>query len=138
MNKKEKKIIYYKDELNDEFSEAIITPRIVDENYIYNHKNILWECLAFCMQNIFSIPIKFLYLKIKFKHKFIGKEKLKQYKNTGYFIYVNHTQAFADTIIPSMANYLTKTNFFIVNPENISIKGLGNFTQLLRCDSNSK
>ena len=29
----EQKIIYYKDELNDEFSDAKIEPRQIDENY---------------------------------------------------------------------------------------------------------
>ena len=29
-----KKIIYYNDELNDEFSKAEIKPRIIDEKYI--------------------------------------------------------------------------------------------------------
>jgi len=30
-----KKVIYYKDELKDEFSTAQIKPRIIDENYKY-------------------------------------------------------------------------------------------------------
>ena len=30
-----KKVIYYKDELNDEFSGAKITPRVIDEKYKY-------------------------------------------------------------------------------------------------------
>ena len=30
---KEKRIIYYSDELNDEFSEAEITPRVIDKNF---------------------------------------------------------------------------------------------------------
>ena len=33
--KKSKQVYYYKDELNDEFSGAKITPRIIDENYKY-------------------------------------------------------------------------------------------------------
>ena len=124
-------IIYYEDELNEEFSEAVIVPRTVDATYVYHHKSLLWETLTFCIQNIFSIPIKFLYLKLKFKHQYIGKEKLKGYQGKGYFVYANHTQAFADTFITSMAMYPYKTNFLIVNPENVSIKGLGNFTQML-------
>lgn len=59
-----------------------------------------------------------------------GKEKLKPYKKQGYFIYGNHTQAFADTFIPSIGMY-PKRNFFIVNPENISMKGLGHIVELL-------
>lgn len=38
--KKSKQVYYYKDELNDEFSGAKITPRIIDENYKYIHKNL--------------------------------------------------------------------------------------------------
>ena len=33
MKIKEQKVIYYEDELNDEFSEAVIVPRVIDENY---------------------------------------------------------------------------------------------------------
>lgn len=127
---KTNKIIYYEDELNDEFSVAKIVPRQIDENFKYNHKSIIWNWCSFLLQNVFSIPIKFLYSKIKFRIKYIGKEKIKPYKKTGIFIYVNHTQAFADTFIPSMAIY-PKRNYFVVNPENISMKGLGTIVEML-------
>lgn len=116
-----RKVIYYKDELNDEFSEAVIIPRKIDENYKYEH-NLFWEVCSYLIQNVFSMPIKIGYEKMKFKLKYIGKEKLKQCKRQGYFIYANHTQAFADTFIPSVGNY-PKRNFLIVNPANVSIKG---------------
>ena len=82
------------------------------------------------MQNVFSVPIKVLYSKFKFRIKYVGKEKLKKYKKQGYFIYGNHTQPFADTFIPSMAMY-PKRNFFIVNPENVSIKPFETLIQML-------
>ena len=82
------------------------------------------------MQNVISLPIKFLYAKIKFKTKIIGKEKLKLYKKQGYFIYGNHTQAFADTFLISNAVF-PKINYLIVNPENVSMKYLGNAVQML-------
>lgn len=127
---KEKKTIYYKDELNDEFSTAKIEPRTIDENYKYIHKNIFWRISAWFIQNVISVPIKFLYPKIKFKIKYIGREKLKKYKKQGYFIYGNHTQSFADTFITTNAIF-PKRNFFIVNPENVSMKILGNAVQML-------
>ena len=126
---KTKEVIYYKDELNDEFSKAKIVPRVIDENYKYLHHR-LWDFASFCMQNILSMPIKIFYSKIKFRIKYVGKEKLKHYKNTGYFVYVNHTQAFADTFIPSLPIY-PKRNFFIVNPENVSMKFMKNIVALL-------
>lgn len=124
-----KKIIYYKDELNDEFSTAKIDPRKIDENYKYEH-NKLWELCSYLVQNVFSMPIKVLYQKIKFKLKYIGKENLKKCKKTGYFIYANHTQSFADTFIPSVANY-PKRNFLIVNSANVSMKGCKTLVEML-------
>ena len=66
----EEKIIYYKDELNDEFSEAQIVPRKIDGSYKYVHKNPLWNLCAFLVQNILSMPIKLLYVKTKFGIKY--------------------------------------------------------------------
>ena len=125
----ENKIIYYEDELNDEFSGAKIIPRKIDENYKYEH-NFLWNFCSFLTQNVLSMPIKYFHSKIKFKLKFVGKEKFKQYKKQGYFIYVNHTQPFEDTFIPSLAVY-SKRNFLIVNPANVSMKGLHTLVEML-------
>lgn len=117
------KIIYYEDELNDEFSSAQIDIRTIDENYVFIH-GPFWDKCSLVIQNVLSMPIKYLYAKLKFRIKFIGKEKVKPYKSQGYFIYGNHTQPFADTFIPSLMMY-PKRNFFIVNPANVSIKGIG-------------
>ena len=123
------KIIYYKDELNDEFSKAKIIPIKIDENYKYK-RNLLWNGISYLSQNVLSMPIKYFYTKFKFNLKIIGKEKFKECKKTGYFMYGNHTQEFADTLIPSLANY-PKRNFFIVNPENISMKGMKTLVEWL-------
>lgn len=124
-----RKIIYYEDELNEEFSTAVIKAKKIDERYKYEH-NLLWEICSYLVQNIFSMPIKIGYEKIKFKLKYVGKEKLKKSKKQGYFIYANHTQPFADTFIPSVGNY-PKRNFLIVNPANVSIKGAGHLIEML-------
>ncbi len=126
---KEKKIIYYKDELNDEFSTAKITPRVIDEKYKYKHGKV-WDICSWIIQNILSMPFKMGYAKLRFRIRYIGKEKLKEYANTGYFVYANHTQALADTFIPSIAVY-PKRNFLIVNPENISVKPFGWLVEML-------
>ena len=126
---KEQEIYYYSDELNDEFSGSHITPRVIDEKYKYMHKNIFWNLAHFLVQNVLSVPIKVLYAKLKFRIKYIGKEKLKKYKKEGYFVYANHTQVFADTFLTSNVIY-PKRNYLIVNPENVSMKFLGNFVQM--------
>ena len=126
---KEQEIYYYSDELNDEFSGSHITPRVIDEKYKYLHKNIFWNLAHFLVQNVLSVPIKVLYAKLIFRIKYIGKEKLKKYKKEGYFVYANHTQVFADTFLTSNVIY-PKRNYLIVNPENVSMKFLGNFVQM--------
>lgn len=126
---KEQEIYYYSDELNDEFSGSHIIPRVIDEKYKYLHKNIFWNLAHFLVQNVLSVPIKVLYAKLKFRIKYIGKEKLKKYKKEGYFVYANHTQVFADTFLTSNVIY-PKRNYLIVNPENVSMKFFGNFVQM--------
>lgn len=126
---KEKKIIYYSDELNDEFSTAEITPRMIDEKYRYKHGKV-WNFFSAIIQNVLSMPIKIGYAKLKFRIEYVGKEKLRSCKNSGYFVYANHTQIFADTFIPSIAIF-PKRNFLIVNPENISVKPFGWLVELL-------
>ena len=127
------KIVYYEEELKDEFSKKKIIPRKIDGSFPYQ-KSFFFEVVSTLCQNVFSMPIKILYLKMKFRHKFIGKEKIKKYKKDfpkkAIFFYANHTQEFADTMIPSMAVY-PKRNFFIVNPENISMKGMKKLVELL-------
>ena len=124
----EKKIIYYDDELNNEFSTAKIVPRLIDKDYKYEHKNFFWNLSTYLVQNVISVPIKFIYAKIKFRIKYIGREKIKAYKKQGYFVYGNHTQDFADTFIITNTIF-PKRNFIIVNPENVSMPILGNFVQ---------
>ncbi|MBR6033974.1 MAG: 1-acyl-sn-glycerol-3-phosphate acyltransferase [Clostridia bacterium] len=125
----EKEVIYYSDELNDEFSGTYTVPRVIDEKYNYS-KNPVWDFCSFIVQNFISMPIKIIYAKAKFNLKFVGKDKLKKCKKQGYFIYANHTQNFLDTFLPSLAVY-PKRNFLIVNPENISVKGTGWFVEML-------
>jgi len=126
---KDRQTIYYEDELNDEFSGAQITPRVVDESFSYFHGRV-WDFCSLMTQNVLSMPIKLLYSQLKFRVRYVGREKLKEYKNSGYFIYGNHTQPFADTFLSSVGNYPHR-NFFIVNPENISMPGLGTIVEML-------
>ena len=125
----ERKIIYYKDELNDEFSSAKIESVIVDKNYRFINKNFLWK-IGEAFIFLISIPIKFLTPKFMFHIKYVGREKVKPYKNKGYFIYANHTQPFCDTFIPTNQIF-PKMNALIVNPENVSMKGIKTLVRML-------
>ena len=123
----EPKIVYYSDILNDEFSDAKIKTKRIDENYKYIRKgpfrfltHIFWYRMVACV-------IGSWYMRIKFRHKIINKKILKPYKKDAYFIYGNHTQDIADALIPTMVNGY-KDTYVIVHPNNVSMPYLGKVT----------
>lgn len=124
------KTIYYNDELNDEFSTAVITPKKIDENYKYIHKSVWKKFTHFFWYRIIATPLAFLYLKIKFGHKIKNKRVIKSVKNTGWFIYGNHTHHMADAFIPTMLS-TPKDMYVIVHPNNVSMPYLGRVTPSL-------
>ena len=52
---KKNKVIYYNDELNDEFSTAVIEPRIIDERY--NTLVIIFECHFYYLFSLFKYSV---------------------------------------------------------------------------------
>ncbi len=122
-------IIYYSDELNDEFSEAQITPKRIDENYKYEPgfwghvgRGIIYYGLA--------RPIAWVYMKLAYGHRVVNKKALRQYRHTGYFMYGNHTNPIADALIPTLINS-PKGVYVIVHPNNVSMPVLGRVTPCL-------
>ena len=133
MKKREKRIkseprrIVFYDEKNDEFSTAEIEPKKIDGLYRYERTDgiriiphIFWyRCVA--------VPLAFCFLKFKFRHKIVGREKLKEAKGKGYFIYGNHTQIIADALIPTFICFPRDASV-IVHPNNVSMPFLGRIT----------
>lgn len=131
MNKElEQKVIYYTDELNDEFSTAVITPRKIDEHWRYDGiKGIRAITRFFWLQLIFK-PGATLYLKLVYHHKTVNKQVFKQCKKQSFFLYGNHTHDMVDPYIPTLI-LGNRSNFVIVHPNNVSIPVLGRITPSL-------
>ena len=125
-----RKVIYYSDELNDEFSTAQIVPRKIDENYVYIHTSLFKRFTHFFWYRIIATPIAFAYVKLVFGHKVKGRHKLKKHYHDGYFMFGNHTQDIADPFIPNVISF-PETNHIIVHPNNVSIPFLGRITPSL-------
>ena len=122
--KNKERVIYYQDELNDEFSGQKIEPIKIDQNYDYLRqgffkrldKNFWYWCVSY--------PVVSIHAKCKFHWQVKNKKLLKQAKKQAFFLYGNHTQAFTDAYMPMLLNAPRKA-YVIVNPENVSIRGLG-------------
>lgn len=125
-----RKVIYYSDELNDEFSIAQITPRMIDKDYVYIHTSRFKRFTHFFWYRIIATPIAYAYIRLVFGHKTKGAHKLKKLSGSGYFMYGNHTQDIADAFIPNMINY-PQTDYIIVHPNNVSMPVLGKITPSL-------
>lgn len=129
-NQKEQKIIYYEDELNDEFAGDNIIPRKIDENYNYGDNSFWWKLKSFFWYRIIAHPIAFFFLYFYYHLKFVNKNVLKSYKHSAKFLYGNHTNNLADALIPTFLQDPNK-NFVIVNPNNVSMPILGKITPYL-------
>ena len=119
----EPEIIYYNDLLNDEFSTAQIEAKKIDGSWKYLRN----RALSFFWYRIIATPIAFFYTKIKYRHKIIGREKLKGFEKQGYFVYGNHTQILGDPLIPSFVCFPKKA-YIIVHANNVSMPYLGRVT----------
>lgn len=124
-----KQVIYYHNELEDEFSTANIKAKKIDESY--NYDDSLSRKLSHLLCYIvLARPIAWVFLKIKYFHKIVNRNILKEAKGKGYFMYGNHTHAIADALIPSMVNFPVDT-YVIVHPNNVSMPVLGKVTPSL-------
>ena len=129
MKKDNKRIIYYDNEMEDEFSQAEITPRKIDGSYKYLGGPLrgLGRGLLYY---VVAKPLAYAFLKLKYGHKIVNKECMKEAKKRGCFMYGNHTNAIADALIPTMLTH-PKGAYVIVHPNNVSMPVLGRITPCL-------
>ena len=126
-----KKIIYYSDEINDDFAptNGKINKNTVDKTYCYLHKNILWKTAEFIVYRIVATPLVWIYCKIFFNLKVKNRKALRKIKG-GFYLYGNHTQSVADAFIPTIAAFPKKC-YIITGQETVSIPGIKNLVRML-------
>lgn len=121
---REERVIYYSDELHDDFAGTNITEKPVPDDYVYLNKG-LWRNLARALLYYIIVrPVAFFYIKLVKRVKFVGKKKFKGYKRGGAFIYGNHTALVLDAFDPSYLSFPRPADI-VASPEATSIKGLG-------------
>jgi len=121
---KEPKIIYYSDEINDEFSDDTIVPIKIDANYKYGEESFWWNVKRFFWYRMVTIPLSWCFLQHKYHHKIANPEVIKPMKHKAYFMYGNHTNQMGDPFIPG---YVCNRDYLyaIVHPNNVSIPFIG-------------
>ncbi len=123
-------VIYYRDELQDEFAGDHIKARHIGEDYRYIRDSRMDRAAHLFWYRIVAVPLAKLYMKLHFSHKIINRKVLKQAGKSGYYLYGNHTHFMADALIPTLVN-LPKETAVIVHPNNVSMPVLGRITPYL-------
>lgn len=127
--KKEKKIIYFSDELNNDFAGTNIKTCRIDESFKYIHNGFLWRIISWILYYVIAFPIVFVYERIILGVKFVNNGELKKYKRRGCYLYGNHT-GFYDAFTPNLVAFPHRNNI-LVGADTVSIKGLRNIVQMM-------
>ena len=61
---KEKKVVYYSDESNDDFAELGIKRKPLGEDFEYIHKNIIWNTCSFVVYRMIAQPHVYVFVKV--------------------------------------------------------------------------
>lgn len=128
--KKKKRVQYYRDLKNDDFSGTNIKVKPLKDEYKYLHKNPLWILTAGFVYFCIAKPVLFLITKFICHQKFANKKLMKQAKKTGAILYGNHTTKLADSFVPNLI-FTFRRSYIIASPETMSIHGIETLLQML-------
>ena len=122
----EKQVIYYQDELNDDFAGNDISTKKIKNEYKYVHKGPLFKLNAFLVKYLIAVPWLWIANKSIFRTKVVNKKVLKCCKKKGYYLYSNHVLPFDPVVLPIMTQH-RKTTVIIAGPDLFSICGFVNW-----------
>lgn len=117
-----RKIFYYADELHDDFGNTVKTVKPLSPRYAYVRKKPFSKLLSFFLYRVVVRPIAWGYVKIKFRHKFVGKKALAKEK-AGCFLYKNHVLLAGDAFIPNIVG-IKKRNYILTGKETGSLRAI--------------
>ena len=123
------KVFYYENEQTDEVVNFQIKKQKVDENYKYIHKSFLYKTISWFVYRIIASPIFYVYFKLVRPVKYVNKKILKQSKNSGYFLYGNHTNHLGDGCNPTFICFPQKPHI-ICSSDNVFIPIIGIFNRM--------
>ncbi len=124
-----KRTIYYTDPLTDDFARTHIHTKEVGADFPFVHRSFLWNFFAKALYYCIAVPIVFLISKVYLGLKYENRRVLRQLRNTGYFLYGNHTRML-DAFLPAMTAFPKKA-YVISNPDAVSLPFLQTLVTML-------
>lgn len=127
-NRREVQVRYYQS-FADDFIESRNQSFQLTKGYSWIHESVLYHFFSrfvYLLGEVFAFPYCRLVLQVKIKNRSV----LRQYRNTGFFLYGNHTQSIGDAFIP-IRMVAPKRGYAVVSPANLGIPVLGAFLPAL-------
>jgi len=125
-----RKVIYYSDELNDDFAGTDIDPRPIDGSYRYINDSPWWRTAAFFVYRMIATPVVWLLCKLVCGLRIKNRKAIRKLRGTGFFMYGNHTHGMADAFTPTLCAFPHRAHI-ITSPDAVSLKGLGTVVAML-------
>lgn len=126
------KIIYYTDELNDDFAPTYknVEQVVINEKYNYlSRKNVFAKFFSFILYRVIATPVAVVYMRL-FRGLRIKNAKYLRKIKGGYFLYCNHTQITGDAFTPSVITFPKRANV-LVHANAVSIPVVRRIVPLL-------
>lgn len=123
--KEEEKVVYYSDEVEEDFSGMNIKKTSLKSDYKYYSTNPFYRFFSKLLCILIVIPLFWCINIIKFRPVYKNKKLFKQVKGKGYYVYSNHTTAFDPTLDGVFFAPLQRT-ITIASQETFSISSLIN------------
>lgn len=124
------RIVYYDNELTDDFAGNNIKQKKLGPRFKYIHRNIFWRFGSWFAYYFIAWPILGLIGSIKFGVRIKGRKNLKSLRKTGFFVYGNHS-CWGDSFFTSTKVVCPKRAYIIANPDAVSLPFLKNFVQMI-------
>lgn len=127
--RQDKRIVYYTDELNDDFAGTDIKTCDIGDDFKFINKNPLWRAAAAVVYYLIAFPIVWLISYIGYGLRIKNRRAVRKVRG-GYFLYANHTQMLTDAFAPSIISF-PKRAHVVANPDAVSIKGIRQLVMML-------
>lgn len=123
------KTVYYQDPLTDDFSVIHIRTKDVTAAFPFLRESRLWKLGAAFLYYVIAVPVIFVISKVYLGLRFENREVLRPLRDTGYFLYGNHTRAL-DAFLPALSAFPKKA-YVVASPDAVSLPGLKNLVLML-------
>ncbi len=113
----------------DDFVESKDQDKRLSEDYKWLHKNIFYRAGALIIYGL-ALLFAFFYTRIGLHIRVENRQVFQQCRDTGYFLYGNHTQPVGDAFAPTRYTFPRRI-YMMMSPANLGIPVLGRILPIL-------